>query len=173
MSTCNHDFALSELHRRFGNLIRFGVIAEIDAKKARVRVTMGKITTDWLPWLTGSAAHYRDWNPPAMGEQVLLLSPQGDYSQGIVLHGIYQQKFPAPASQASQRHYRMPDGSHWDYDDKSHCLRIQLAGQGCLMLAIGETKITINPREMTFSAPASIRLNAPTIALEGTVEGGL
>ena len=40
-----------EVSRRLENLVRRGTIAAIDHQAARVRVSTGPNTTDWLPWL--------------------------------------------------------------------------------------------------------------------------
>ena len=42
----------AELTRRIDNLIRFGIIAEVDHATARARVKSGQILTDFLPLVT-------------------------------------------------------------------------------------------------------------------------
>lgn len=164
-------FVLSELHRRVANLIRLGVIHEIDYEQARVTVQLGKITTDWLPWLTAQAGTDRNWHPPSVGEQVVLLSPQGDYSQGVVLHGIYQAQCPAPANTPDQTHYRNADGSHYTYDRPTHTLTVNVIPEGALTVKVGETQLRLKKGQMTLTACEHLRLNAPTITLNGSVEG--
>ena len=89
-------FSLSEMNRRLANLIRLGTVIEADYQKARVKIQIGPITTQWLPWITSNASHSKNWNAPEIGEQVLVLSPSGEMSQGTVIRGIYQQKHTAP-----------------------------------------------------------------------------
>lgn len=37
-----HNFAIAELNRRLANIIRIGLVKEIDHEKARVRVKVGE-----------------------------------------------------------------------------------------------------------------------------------
>lgn len=156
-------FALSEIHRRLSNLIRLGVIVEADYNKARVKVRIGKNTTQGLPWLALAANKNAAWNPPAIGEQVVVLSPQGDYSQGVVLHGLYQTKFPAPNHNPKVQRQQYADGTYSDYDAERHEFKLSLVPEGTITLKVGESQLTINAN--------AIELTAPQIRLQGAVEG--
>ncbi|MFP3029941.1 MAG: phage baseplate assembly protein V, partial [Wolbachia sp.] len=48
----DHSFAISELNRKLANVIRIGIVKEIDYEKAKVRVKIGEFLTDYLPWIT-------------------------------------------------------------------------------------------------------------------------
>ena len=37
----------------------------------------------------------REWDPPTIGEQVVLLSPSGNLAQGVVLTGLFSDLIPA------------------------------------------------------------------------------
>ncbi len=37
-----HNFAISELNRKLANIIRIGLVKEVDYEKARVRVKIGE-----------------------------------------------------------------------------------------------------------------------------------
>ena len=64
----------AENNRRIENLIRYGVIAEVDCAKRRARAKSGNILTDWLPFLTFRAGTTRSWSPVTVGEQCLILA---------------------------------------------------------------------------------------------------
>jgi len=72
------DFALSESIRTGENMMRYGTVKEIKNGKARIEI--GELLTDFLPFAM--------WVMPEMGEQVLVLSPSGDFNQGVCLAGI-------------------------------------------------------------------------------------
>ncbi|MDE5063224.1 phage baseplate assembly protein V, partial [Wolbachia endosymbiont of Drosophila chauvacae] len=90
------NFAISELQRKLANIVRIGLVKEVDYEKARVKVQIGEFLTDWLPWITSKAGKDRNWSPPDIDEQVIILSALGELSLGVVLAGIYQEKYPAP-----------------------------------------------------------------------------
>lgn len=64
--------------RLLRNLIRTGVIVEVDLDDGRCRVQTGGIVTDWLQWLTAHAGRSGVWWAPSVGEQVLLLAVGGE-----------------------------------------------------------------------------------------------
>ncbi|MFP3022837.1 MAG: phage baseplate assembly protein V, partial [Wolbachia sp.] len=43
------NFAISELQRKLANIVRIGVVKEVDYEKAKVRVKIGELLTDFLP----------------------------------------------------------------------------------------------------------------------------
>lgn len=55
------------------NLVHFGTIAEVDEKKARVRVKSGELLTTWLPWQVFRAGADRDWNPLPLRDRLVYL----------------------------------------------------------------------------------------------------
>lgn len=86
---------ISDLYRRLNNLLRVGTVTEVDYAKAKAKVKIGKITTDYLPWMVPSTD---TWFPLKNGEQVLVLSPNGNLSMGIIMPALYQSAMPAPSS---------------------------------------------------------------------------
>ena len=125
-------FRLVELARRIANVVRPGVVIEADYAAARVRVQYGgpEAVTGWLPWLAGRAGGDREWWAPEIGEQVLILAPSGELSNGIVLAGLYQSNRPAPAASSDVHRVRYSDGAEIEYDSKAHRLRAVLPEGG-------------------------------------------
>ena len=91
---------LSEISRLLRNLIRTGVVSEVDTDGALCRVQTGEIQTGWINWLARRAGRSRDWWAPSVGEQVLLLAVGGELDTAFVLTGIYCDDFPAPSTSA-------------------------------------------------------------------------
>lgn len=78
-------FRLAELERRINNVQRPAKVTQTDPAKGLVKVAWtevdGKpIESPWIPWRTRAGA-IKDWAPPAVGEQVTLLSPSGEIGQ--------------------------------------------------------------------------------------------
>lgn len=85
----NTRATLQDALRLLRNLIRTGVVVEVDLDDGRCRVQTGGIVTDWLQWLTTRAGRSRVWWAPSVGEQVLLLAVGGELDTAFVLPGIF------------------------------------------------------------------------------------
>jgi len=138
------SFSFSEIDRKLANLIRVGTVKEADYKKARVRIQIGKILTDWLPWVTSRAGQDRNWSAPSVGEQVVLLSPSGEMAQGVVVPAIYQQKHPAPSDKETDIAFVFQDGSKVLYDKEKHHFTVSVVTDGTLTLKIGESSLEMS-----------------------------
>ena len=90
---------ISELFRRVNNIIRIGKVVSVSYTNAKAKVKIGKITTDYLPWLTPSTSA---WIPLKNGEQVVVLSPNGDLRMGMILAALYQNTISAPSKDSSK-----------------------------------------------------------------------
>ena len=121
---------LAALARLLENLIRFGVIAAVRMEPPRVQVTTGKLTTAWLPWLAGRAGSDREWDPPTVGEQVILLSPSGQLANGIVVTGVFSDHVPANGNRAGLHRRTYADGTVIEYDSIAHHLNATLVDGG-------------------------------------------
>uniref|UniRef100_A0A3B0IVR8 Gp5/Type VI secretion system Vgr protein OB-fold domain-containing protein n=1 Tax=Wolbachia endosymbiont of Aleurodicus dispersus TaxID=1288877 RepID=A0A3B0IVR8_9RICK len=150
-----HSFSIAELQRKLANIVRIGVIKEIDYDKAKVRVQIGELLTDYLPWITSKAGKDRDWSPPDIDEQVMIFSPLGELSLGVVLGGIYQEKYAAPENKKEINSIKFQDGTRLLYDKDKHHLEIEVVDK--ITLKAGESSI-----EMTKSG---IKLKAERIDL--------
>lgn len=84
-------YAVNDLDRRLANLLRIGTIAEVSTSTKLARVTIGDITTDWLPWLVKRAGNnVKTWWAPDVGEQVIVFSPGGELGQGVIGGSLFQ-----------------------------------------------------------------------------------
>lgn len=160
----NDAWAQSETERILANMIRVGAVSQLDEANARVKVSVGGLSTDWLPWVTARAGATRTWSAPRPGEQVIVLAPYGDPAQAVVLPAIYQDAYPAPASTKDSERTVYPDGTTVDYNSASNTLNITVAGS---------SKVIINCKEATINADTSVTLNTPQTTCKGklTVEG--
>lgn len=153
----NPEWHLAELERRLQNLLRVGVIAEVDSELARVRVRVGELLTAWIPWLAGRAGSTCSWSAPVAGEQVLLLSPAGDFCRAVALPALYQDRFPAPDSQPWVDVLQFADGSVVRFDARKHVLDV-VAGSG---------QVNIRCARVTLEASAEVRLETPKATCSG------
>lgn len=142
---------LEDLEHRLGDLLRLGTIAEVDAATATCRVRTGEITTGPLPWLAPRAGGVAVWSPPHVGEQCLLLCPEGDTLFGLVLVGLFSNAFPPPSNDPDQVLVRFPDGAQLRYHHGDHRLEALLPSGGTAQVAadggltiLGDVTITGN-----------------------------
>lgn len=133
----DHNFAISELNRKLANIIRVGLVKEIDYEKARVRVKVGEFLTDYLPWITYRAGEDKSWSPPSIDEQVIVLSPGGELSLGVVLPAIYR-AIPQEC-QKTANILEFGDGTKLSYDSGKNHLEIDVVDK--ITLKVGESSI--------------------------------
>ncbi|WP_454711100.1 phage baseplate assembly protein V [Cupriavidus nantongensis] len=115
----------TELARLIENLIRLGTVAEVDTgTPPRVRIATGGITTDWLPWLERRAGATRTWNPPTVGEQVVMLCPSGEPRNGVILTGLPSDARDVPSHSADETVTLYPDGASTRYNHASGALEV-------------------------------------------------
>ncbi|MDP1642722.1 MAG: phage baseplate assembly protein V [Phenylobacterium sp.] len=148
---------ISELERRLANVIREGVVEEIDPARQRVRLRLSGVGADaflspWVPYAQHAGA-LKLHTPPSVGQQMTLHSPAGDLRRGQAQPYTWSQAEPAPSG-----------------DGDVHVLtfggvRIEVRADG-LRIALGESVISV--------APDRVRIEATEIVTEGTtrLDGG-
>lgn len=147
-----HTYALGEMDRRMGNLLRFGTVSQVDTANALVKIDIGDLVTDWLPWLTMRAGQDRIWRAPDIGEQVVLLSP-GDPSQGVVLGAVFQTTHPANGNSQDVERTTYKDGTVVEYNRATHQLLVDASASSGTVLVKCSTA--------TVQATASVTLDTP------------
>ncbi|WP_247392473.1 phage baseplate assembly protein V [Ralstonia pseudosolanacearum] len=116
----------ADLARLLENLLRIGTIAEVrHSTPPAVRVQTGGITTTWRPWAERRAGTTRTWNPPTVGEQVLLFCPSGDLSNAVILCGIPTAANDVPSNDPNRTVTLYPDGALTSYDHTAGLLTVQ------------------------------------------------
>ncbi|WP_323507242.1 MULTISPECIES: phage baseplate assembly protein V [unclassified Glaciimonas] len=138
---------LSEILRLLLNLIRLGTIAEIDHDAHHVRVQVGNNLTNWRPWTTTRAGDAQTWWPPSLGEQVILLSPEGNFDHGVILPAVYSDQFVPPSTDPAHHTTRYRDGALIQYDSVAHTLSATLPDG---------TSVTVTPGKVTSNADDTV-----------------
>jgi len=128
-NTPSSSFELADLLRRFENLIRIGSVFEVQhTNPPRVRVRSGAgesaLETTWLPWVAWRAGETRTWEPPTVGEQVIVLCPGGEPTLGVVLCALNSDGIPPPDDSPTTHVTQYPDGARVSYDHAASHLEI-------------------------------------------------
>jgi phage baseplate assembly protein V len=177
------SYEIAELKRRVANMIRIGVIGELTAGQHSATVIIAgdegePITTDPRPWLTGRAGPDADWHAPEPGEQVILLSPNGDMAQGAILPSLYSDAFPAPANSADIWRKQFANGSSIQYDRAAGKLTVDV-GSGSVLVVANDATIDANESTCTgnltvlknFTVMGGSALNGGAIVQPGEGDG--
>lgn len=144
---------LAELSRLVSNLIVIGTIHSVDHQSVRARVTIGKLTTEWLPWFEQRAGQTTTWDPPTVGEQCMVLSPSGAIEKGIILVGLNSNAIQPPSHDDSQHITRYPDGGLVRYDHQAHVYTVSVPDGGKIVLTIGDTTLELRGDGTTLTTP--------------------
>ncbi|MDA0308931.1 MAG: phage baseplate assembly protein V [Proteobacteria bacterium] len=138
-----NSFEITELDRRISNLIQVGTVSEADYSKAKLKVKIGEIVTDWLPWLTKRASNDTTWWAPEVGEQVIVLAPSGELTQAVILPALYQNAHPAIDDNVDVSKTIYKDGTFTTYNRDSHVLTVDVNKDGKVEVIIGASTITM------------------------------
>lgn len=156
----NNLNSLQEIARAIRNLIRTGILTDVDLDKGLCRVQTGGIETTWLNWLTCRAGRSRVWWAPSVGEQVLLLAIGGELDTAFVLPGIFSDDHPAPSASPDAIHVAFPDGAVIEYEPESGALTVSgiktadvtasdsITATVPVVLVKAETRITLDTPEV-------------------------
>ena len=139
------EFEITELNRRLANLILLGKVVEADYTQIipKLKIKIGECQTAWLPMLCQRAGPDVSWWPLEVGEQVVVLSPSGELTQGVVLGAINQMAFPSKGNHADSHKHVYADGAVIEYNRKTHHLSAVLpSGATTTLVSDGGVHIT-------------------------------
>jgi phage baseplate assembly protein V len=116
---------LTEIMRLITNLIRTGIVSDVDPANWLCRVKTGDLETNWINWLTCRAGKTRTWWQPSIGEQVVLLSLGGNLETAFALPAIYSDAFPPPDYSENGSTTVFNDGGWFQYEPDTGQLLIK------------------------------------------------
>lgn len=131
--------------RRMSNVARYGTVAEADYTGAtagfpaiRVQLQDGEILTDWVPWFSPRAGKDRVWDPPEVGEVVMMLAPSGELANGVAIPGLFSNG-NANGDRAGLQRRTYDDGTVVEYDRQAHKLTIDATASNGQVVVKGQT----------------------------------
>lgn len=92
---------MQEIHRKLDNIAQVGTVTQIRAGKALAKVNILGRVTDFLPVKMIGNSFVKVWIPIAVGEQVIVISPQGDGNGGFIIPSILNQGAKEPSGASS------------------------------------------------------------------------
>ncbi|GDX76013.1 hypothetical protein LBMAG41_10890 [Cyanobium sp.] len=177
--------------RRLSNVARYGTVAEADysgetAGFPAIRVSLqdGAILTDWLPWFSPRAGKDRVWDPPEVGEVVMLLAPSGELTNGVAIPGLFSDG-NANGDRAGLHRRTYDDGTVVEYDRENHTFTVDASDSNSqvvfkakrIRLCTAEISVdaeaggddlpeaTIHVKRLLVEAEEFIKLSAPQLQL--------
>lgn len=144
----------AELQRRLANLFRVGKIVEVNRTTGRVKVQFGDVKTPWLPWQTARAGSVKNWSPPAVGEQVCVVSPMGELGAGFVMSGsINYDEQAAPDNRENVEKIALPSGGSYEITVGSTTL---IFDNGKVQIVSGGKTFQISGGKATFDGDLEV-----------------
>lgn len=153
---------------RSENLIRTGVVTEVDRENWLCRVKTGELETNWISWLTLRAGNARTWWRPSEGEQVVLLSLGGNLETAFALPAIYSNQFAPPSTSADACVTEHPDGGWFEYEPATG--RWYVRGIKSMVIEAADN-ITLKTSEFVLEADRT-RINSEVVINGGVTQGG-
>ncbi|HEI7977063.1 TPA: phage baseplate assembly protein V [Morganella morganii] len=151
---------LNELERLISNLLRVGVVEEVNTEKMVCRVRTGDILTDWIRWGTDRAGAGRSWWAPVAGEQVIIGAVNGELTTAFVLCSLYSDANGAPSHSAQAMHKTFSDGAVIEYEPETGELTVTGIQKATVNAA---QKIDATAPEVTVTASTQINFNTPKV----------
>lgn len=127
-------------------MIRVATVASVDLASATLVALYGgddgeEAESPPLRWLMPRAGETRIWSPPSVGEQGLILAPEGDIAAAIFLPAITRDMFP-PAGSTLEEVILFQDGARIAYDPEGHVLTADLPGGATANITADQINIT-------------------------------
>ncbi|MTB46038.1 phage baseplate assembly protein V [Providencia sp. wls1950] len=149
----------ADIRRIINNLIRIGVVTDVDTKKG-CRVRTGKLETGWLNWITLRAGSTRTMNAPSIGEQVIILAIGGELTTAFVLTGIFSNEHSEPTDSLTADHRTYSDGAVIEYEPATGALK----ATGIITAHIeASEQVSATTQVVIVNADQQIKLNTPTV----------
>lgn len=161
----------ADINRRLENLIRFGTIKTVNPSKPipLVTVDLDDIVTPEIRFFNARSGDDSTWDPPSLGEEVMVISPCGEIGPtSVVFYGLYNNEHPAPSDDLNQKIRVFADGCVIAYDISAHQLSAILPSGGkAIVTAHGG--ITVNG-DTTING--NLQINGSTAMTGNNTVGG-
>lgn len=137
------DFDVTEAHRLIANMITVGTVVKADyTGSGHYRVRIGDLITGWLQYAQDRSKGDVSDCALEIGEQVIVLAPSGELTQGFITGTLHTKDAPELADRGNVRRVVFSDGTVMQYDRDKHHFELNIA-DGSLTITAPEG-VTIN-----------------------------
>jgi len=131
-----------EQDRRLHGLVRIGTVTEVNPAAAKARVALGgEAVSGWIPFTAIRAGGLNAWAPVTPGEQVVVISPGGDTTQGVIVGSLPSGSNAAPSGDGGEFRFQIGTCS------------ISMTGDGITLTAGGAT-VSLTAGGLAVDGPA-------------------
>jgi phage baseplate assembly protein V len=92
---------IADLRNKVGGIVMHGAVTDVDPKTQRVRIEIGTEKmpqkSGWVPYGLGFGGNFSQIWHPSIGQNMTLVSPNGDKAQSVAWPFTYSDKFKAPS----------------------------------------------------------------------------
>lgn len=148
--------------RMIANLIKQGVVEEVDPAEGRVRVRHGGLLTDWLPYFVPAAGGVSVHRPPSVNENCVVFSPSGEPANGFVLCGMASSAHAQPSQSADETVVRFPDGARVQYNHAAGAMQIIGIKTGVVQ---AEQSITLDTPDVVCTGNLTVQKQTTSVGL--------
>lgn len=143
-----------ETDRRMHSNIKLGVIESVDYENAKAKVQLANNhVTGPLNWLEHNAYGDKSWNPPKVGEQVVILSESGNLANAVILKGIYQNNHRVTEFEdGNVEQIEFTDSTKIKYNKSNKKLSADVNDAGSIAFTVGNSNINITDGSIVLSS---------------------
>jgi phage baseplate assembly protein V len=131
----------ADIERRLENLLRIGTISAVNHQDKLVKVSTGKLVTQWLPWPADIGKNYIRWRPLRLNTQVILACISGDPAQATIIGTLYSNDLTPLSCDPNIDVIAFDDGSFIEHHQGNKTLKLHSAGD-FIITAAGSIDIT-------------------------------
>lgn len=131
-----------DLERRLQSFVNRGIVTQVDYDAALCRVQIDSLETDWLKFSTVRLGNIKIWNPPSIGEQVLVISETGELETALVTSSFAYDDQPMPSSSPDTIELHCKDGAVFSYNHATHNLSVSLPDDSTTQLNTSRLQIS-------------------------------
>ena len=146
-----------EISRAIAEIARIGTVCELEEGKSLVKIDLGDgLVSDLVPLMQISSPSVAMWVKPEIGEQVLLISPNGTAGKGIALRGIYNiQRLEPNDAKGNIAIIDFKDGLQIKYDGEKLTIK-------------NSNSVELRSSELKIECSGNVELKAPTVKVNST-----
>lgn len=130
-----------ESERRINNIVNLGIVTDVNHDDSSCRVRIDGNETDWLPFGGVRLGNVKIWNPPSVGEQVMVVSENGELDTAVVTGSFDFDNHPMPSANPNSIEMHCKDGAVFSYDHSTHKLDIRLPNESTTNIKSSTTNV--------------------------------